>query len=291
MTPPPAVRSLSRCAVVALALLLSSGPLLGQSQAERLAPGPIAVIGITREVASIEARLADRTVQRVRGVTFVEGVIDGARIVVARAGIGKVGAALVAALLIDHFSPTAVLFSGTAGAVNPELAPGDVIVGTSIGHHDFGRLTADRFLRLPTRRLAGEVGPAFFPADPELLSAARRAASIAVLAPLPGLERGRAPRIREGVIVTGEAFIASSARREELRRELQADAVEMEGAAVAQVCVELSTPAIVIRSITDRADGEADGSYLRFVEAASQNAAAVALATIREWRAVTRQPR
>jgi adenosylhomocysteine nucleosidase len=115
--------------------------------------------------------------------------------------------------------------------------------------------------------------------------------STAVLAPLPGLERARAPKVREGVIVTGEAFIASGARREELRRELQADAVEMEGAAVAQVCVEFNTPLIVIRSITDRADGEADGSYLRFVEPASQNAAAVTLATIREWRAVARQPR
>ena len=153
-----------------------------------------------------------------------------------------------------------------------ELNPGDVVIGTAVGYHDFGDVTTTGFVRSPTRNAAtGRPDPSLFPADPKLLAAARRAARTLKAAP-----------IREGVIVTGDAFIANPARRTDLRRELNASAVEMEGAAVAQVCARFGIPAIVIRSITDRADGDAAGSYQRFVGLASRNAADLALATIRE---------
>lgn len=90
-------------------------------------------------------------------------------------------------------------------------------------------------------------------------------------------------RIREGLIVTGDAFMSSPARRIELRRELNAAAVEMEGAAVAQVCARFGVPVIVIRSITDRADGNAGQSYAKFRDAAARNAANLAVDTIREF--------
>jgi len=89
-------------------------------------------------------------------------------------------------------------------------------------------------------------------------------------------------RIREGLIVTGDAFISSPAHRTDLRRELNAVAVEMEGAAVAQVCMRFGVPAIVIRSITDRADGSANQSYGKFRDIASRNATDLVVATIRE---------
>ena len=92
----------------------------------------------------------------------------------------------------------------------------------------------------------------------------------------------KSSHVREGVIVTGDAFVASPGNRDDLRRQLNAAAVEMEGAAVAQVCARFGVPVIVIRSITDRADGGAAGSYRQWVNAASRNAADVALATIRE---------
>jgi adenosylhomocysteine nucleosidase len=184
-----------------------------------------------------------------------------------------VNAAFAATLLVDHFSPTAVVFTGTAGAVDTELNPGDVVIGTAVGYHDFGNITTDGFVRSPTRNVAsGKLDPPFFPADPALLAAVRRAAASVK----PALH------IREGVIVTGDAFLASPARRVDLRRELNASAVEMEGAAVAQVCARFGVPAIVIRSITDHADGGAENSYRRYVEVAANNAAELALAMIRE---------
>jgi len=85
------------------------------------------------------------------------------------------------------------------------------------------------------------------------------------------------------LIVTGDAFVSDADRRNNLRSDLKAVAVEMEGAAVAQVCSRFRVPFIAIRSITDRADSQARGSYQRFLETASRNAADLTLATIREF--------
>ena len=93
----------------------------------------VAVIGITREIAPVEARLQSPTVERIRDVVFTSGAIDGVPIMTARVGVGKVNAAEATTLLLDHFMPAAVIFSGTAGAVDPDLNPGDVVVGTASG--------------------------------------------------------------------------------------------------------------------------------------------------------------
>jgi adenosylhomocysteine nucleosidase len=265
--------------LLALALLVCSAGRQGIAE-ERLSH-PIAVIGIPAEIAPVEARLKAAAVTRIQGVVFSSGQIDGASIVTARAGAGKVNAAIAATLLIDHFSPSAVVFTGTAGAVDPELSPGDVVIATAVGYHDFGNLTATGFVRsAPLNASSGERDPAFFPADPALLAAARRAAATIKL-PSPG-ETSTTVRVREGLVVTGDTFVANPGSREDLRHQLNASAVEMEGAAVAQVCARFGVPVIVIRSITDHADGGAAGSYRQFVQAASRNAADLALATIHE---------
>lgn len=235
---------------------------------------PIAVMGIPSEIAPVEARLSEASEKRVQAIVFSSGKIDGVPVVAARTDAGKVNAAIAATLLIDHFSPTAVVFSGTAGAVDPELNPGDVVIATAVGFHDFGNMTTGGFIRSTAfNTVSGLRDPAFFPADPALLAAARRAAASITLS---------SAHIREGLIVTGDAFVANPGNREELRRELKASAVEMEGAAVAQVCSRLGVPFIVIRSITDRADGSASGSYRQFVQTAAHNAADLVIATIRE---------
>jgi adenosylhomocysteine nucleosidase len=270
-----------RNAIVALTLALFAAPLPAPAQGP--AVHPIAIIGITSEVAPVEARMEGAKVTRIQGVVFTSGTIGGAPVVAARSGAGKVNAAIAATLLVDHFTPSAVVFTGTAGAIDPELNPADVIIGTSVGYHDFGDMSTKGFVRSPTRDpSSGRLDPEFFPADSKLLAAARRAAKIVKLSQEPGANPKLPPRIREGRIVTGDAFVANPARRVEIRRELNASAVEMEGAAVAQVCAHLGVPAIVIRSITDHADGGAAGSYERFVGLASRNAAELAVATIHE---------
>jgi adenosylhomocysteine nucleosidase len=254
--------------LIVLALFAAWAQSAEQQQLGRL----FAVVGISTEIAPVEARLEDAMVKRIQGIVFTSGTIDGVRIVAVRSGVGKVSAAMAATLLLDHLSPSAVIVSGTAGAVDVELDQGDVVIGTGVGYHDYGNVTVDGLIRTPTRDYAsGRIDPAFFPAGPDLLAAARRAA-----------EAMKGIRIREGLIVTGDAFMSSPARRTELRRQLNAVAVEMEGASVAQVCLRFGVPVIVIRGITDRADGDAGQSYAKFRDTASRNAADLALATIRE---------
>jgi adenosylhomocysteine nucleosidase len=265
--------------LIVLALFAGQATAFAQQRPGRL----IALIGIPAEIAPVEAKLEAPVATPIQGFVFTSGTIDGTRIVTARSGVGKVNAAIVATLLLDHFSPSAVLFTGTAGAVDKNLNPGDVVIGSGVGYHDFGSMTNRGLNRGPTRNpVTGQTDPLFFPADPQLLAAARRAAKTVQPARGPRTD-GPAPAIREGLIVTGDAFISGADYRKDLRDDLNAIAVEMEGAAVAQVSARYKVPVIVIRSITDRADSQAQGSYRQFVDTASRNAADLALATIREF--------
>ena len=174
-----------------------------------------------------------------------------------------------------------LFLSGTAGAVNQTLRPGDVVIGAEVAQHDVGMRTATGVKRRGTRNaVTGEVDSLLVPAPEPLLAAARQAASGLRLPPVSTVEGERVPRIVEGVIVTGDVFVADVAVREELRRNLDASAVEMEGAAVVQTCRQFRVPCLVVRSITDRADGQALRSYDAYVVIASENAAALVAAII-----------
>jgi adenosylhomocysteine nucleosidase len=119
-------------------------------------------------------------------------------------------------------------------------------------------------------------------AGPVLLALARRATTRTRLEPAstPG-ERSRAPRFAFGTIVTGDSFVGARAKKAALRDELGASAVEMEGAAVAQVCHQLGVPFLVVRGLSDRAGSDAREEARRHLGVAARNAAAVALAVAR----------
>ena len=243
------------------------------------APRPVVILGIPAEVKDIEARLTSPVIERVQGAPFSVGVIGSTRVVLAKTNAGKVNAAMMATLAINHYMPSAVFFSGTAGAIDPELRPGDVVIATSIAYHDFGTATARGFIRRPPANpVTGGANPAFFTPDMRLLASARRLAPGLRLASAPGATQ--APVVREGLIVTGDTFVANPAQRDELRQALKASAVEMEGAAVAHVCSQLGVPFLVIRSITDTADAGTPDAYRTNIDAASRNAATLTLAVI-----------
>ena len=259
---------------VVLALTIFSAAAAAQSV--------IGVLGIAREIVPIEKRLQDVREVTVRGYVFRVGTLNGRQVVVGRSGVGKVSAGIITALLITQFNPSAILFSGTAGGVDPALRQGDVVIGASVGYHDAGMQAADGIRRRGMRNpLTGDLDPLLVPAPESLLSVARQSAHELRLPPLRTSDgEEKAPRIVEGVIVTGDVFLADNARRAELRNTLGATAVEMEGAAVVQTCRQFGVPCLVIRSITDRADGEAMTNYEQFLVAASENAATLAAAVI-----------
>lgn len=94
-------------AFLALAFLGARAPMFAQERAN----GLIGMMGIPSEIAPVEARIEGAKVTRIQGVVFTSGTIDGSRIVAARSGAGKVNAAIAATLLVDHFSPSAVVFT------------------------------------------------------------------------------------------------------------------------------------------------------------------------------------
>jgi len=224
------------------------------------------------EVALLEDQLSDRQERQVEGIKFTDGKMNGRPVVIAWTGIGKVNAAMTTTLLIEHFKPAEVIFTGIAGAVNPDLHPGDIVIAHKTAHHDMGTVWPEGLFFVGVKnRLTGMENPVFFPADEKLLELAQRAAGKVGLRKIETVEGKREPRIIRGVVVTGDAFIASDKKCEELRKRLDADAVEMEGAAVAQICYQRDIPHLVIRSISDKADEGAVADKQMFYILAARN--------------------
>ena len=121
--------------------------------------------------------------------------------------------------------------------------------------------------------LTGRHNPVFLPADTTLLDLTQKAQEGLQLKPIVTNDGARTPRFITGTIVSGDAFIASASKRIELRRRLRADVVEMEGAAVAQVCYQQEIPFLIVRSVSNSADSDVHMDTARFNEAAAHNAA------------------
>jgi adenosylhomocysteine nucleosidase len=200
---------------------------------------------------------------------FTEGMIQDIRCVCVKAGVGKTNAALTAEILIMKYHVDAIIYSGVAGGINPDFDIGDIIISQRVLHHDFGQLTPDMFLPFDTL--------GFF-ADSFLLHVALNAAHNVQFDLIPQKftkEKTRYPRVTLGVVSTGDQFISSEEKREWLDDVLHADCVEMEGAAVAQVCVINNVPFVIIRCLSDLANEEADIDFEAFLAYAAKNSSLV----------------
>ncbi len=234
-----------------------------------------AILGaFEREVTLIEDQIEQPRERTIEGIEFVSGKLNGRKVVVTWTGVGKVNAAMTTTLLIEHYKPEYIIFTGIAGSVNPVLEPGDIVISEKTAQHDMGTFWPEGlFCKGVKSRLDGYENPVFFLADPQLFAAAKKAADRADLDNIKTLKGEREPKIVHGTIVTGDSFIASTDKRAELRKKLDADAVEMEGAAVAQICYQREIGYIVIRSISDNADEGAVLDKQTFYIMAARNSA------------------
>ncbi len=250
-------------------------------------PGPITGLlgAFGAEVALVKESLKKARTVSVDGVLFTTGRIGKQRVVVAETGIGKVNAAMTTALMLDHFRPRRVLFTGIAGGTNPDLQPGDIVIAQRTAHHDYGSITDKNTPTRQTRNaITKQFNPAYFPADSMLLLLAERVVKTVSLEGIP-LEIGRSVQPAgegyDGYCSDGRCFCSLSRKRESsLRADFGADATEMEGAAIAQVCYQLEVPCLIIRSLSDRADAEAHIAYDKFYPTAARNSAKVVIALV-----------
>jgi adenosylhomocysteine nucleosidase len=177
-------------------------------------------------------------------------------------------------LLIEHFKPREVLFTGVAGGLNPQLLPGDIVIARQTAQHDYGRLIGDTLSYRGTHNPFNKTeNPVFFTADSILLTRALQAGKEIQLEQTQLLSGRRTPVIISGTVVTGDIFVASSAKKHMLIKDFGADATEMEGAAVAQICWQFNTPCLVIRSLSDSADENAVADIREFYKIAARNSA------------------
>jgi len=224
---------------------------------------------------SVATNKTERTIQQIR---FTEGELNGKKVVIAQTGIGKVNAAITTTLMIEYYMPREIIFTGIAGGTNPGLSPGDIVIGTRVVYHDYGTLTADSLQVRPTKNpVTGQENPLFYNSDPRLVEIAVRASVEAKLAKL----KNQYPKVITGTIVTGDVFVSSPKAAKEFRRRFNADATEMEGAAVAQACFQQSQPFIVVRSLSDNAGHGSMDEVKQFYKLAAENSANLVLAIIK----------
>lgn len=189
------------------------------------------------------------------GIVFYEGHFRKNRIVLCKSGVGKVNAAVCTQILIDQFHVEAIIFTGVAGAVDPKLNIGDVVVSTSCIQHDMD-VSPLGFARgvIPFEEKS------VFDADQMLVDLAFEVS-----------ERLFAGHTLRGIVLSGDQFIADRNKVKTLFEEMSGACTEMEGAAVAQVCVKNGIPFVVIRSMSDKADGSAHVNFAEFTLQASHH--------------------
>ena len=191
------------------------------------------------------------------GLTVQKARWQGHNLVLVRTGVGKVNAALCTQLLIDLYAVNAVLCTGSAGALDPALNIGDVVVATDCVQHD---VQVD-FMGLPRGQIPFS-DLRFFETHPAL----RRRAAAVTLAD---------HSVQQGRVLTGDAFVEDEVQRRQLREELAGDCVEMEGAAVGQVCAVNEVPYLVVRAISDHADGTSDIDFGAFLTEAARSSSEI----------------
>ncbi|MEA3372594.1 MAG: 5'-methylthioadenosine/adenosylhomocysteine nucleosidase [Campylobacterota bacterium] len=196
------------------------------------------------------------------GNLYHEANYKGLEIVLAYSKIGKVNAALTAATMIEKFGAEQLLFTGVAGAVNPELKIGDLVAATQLCQHD---LDITSFGHPHGYVPEGKV---YVEPSRELLHMAQSVAD----------EKGIV--LKGGIVATGDQFIDDPERKEWIKNTFEADAIEMEGAAVAVVCDALNVPFFVLRAISDAADADATFDFEEFLKHSSQVSSSFVLAML-----------
>ncbi|WJH33182.1 5'-methylthioadenosine/adenosylhomocysteine nucleosidase [Paenibacillus aurantius] len=214
----------------------------------------VGLIGaMVEEIELFHEHMKEVTEHEKAGITYWEGTFQGKPVVLCRSGVGKVNAAVCTQILIDRFGVEAVVFTGVAGALDPSLEIGDIVISTECLQHD-----------MDVRALGFERGvipfaeASVFPADPGLSDKAYEVSE--------SLFEGRTKR---GRVLSGDQFIASRETVAELHRELNGACTEMEGASVAQVCHMNGVPFVILRSMSDKADGSAHINFPEFTKQAS----------------------
>ena len=203
-------------------------------------------------IAKVEER------KEIYELNFVKCKIKDKICVLVKSGVGKVNAARATQILIDNFKPDYIVNVGVAGGLNPMLSIGDIVIGETLVQHDFD-ITAFGHVK---GYIPG-VGEKIY-ADDYLVKKIEEAI---------GNQEEKVYKYEKGVIASGDIFCTAIPMRDKIYAKFNAECVEMEGAAIGQVCSLCHVPFVVIRSISDTPNGENEVTYEKFIKLASERCA------------------
>ena len=246
--------------IITILLVILALMLFGCSEKEDNTEYIGIVSAMDNEIALL---LSETTVERVDTIGEIEyhvGKLRGKDVVITRSGIGKIRASAVVATLLTKYNISKVIFTGIAGGIKDEPDVLDVIVGTRVVEHDYGILSNDGFEWTSGDPGMGATPGIYYDCDTELINLAYETAKVVI----------GADHVFKGTIATGDQFIASEDYVKKLDEDFDAYACEMEGAAAAVNCIRYNKPFVVIRALSDKADGHAHDSYANFGDIAAQ---------------------
>lgn len=223
------------------------------------------IAAMPQELKILVEQLQDKVEVAVLGRTYYQGRIGQHEVVLVQSGIGKVMSAMSVAILADRFAVDAIVNTGSAGAVADGIAIGDVVVATHLAYHDVD-VTAFGYA---FGQMAGQ--ELYYPADQALLEK------------LTGVLVEQEIISHQGLIVTGDSFIAGQDKIIEIKKHFpEVLAVEMEGAAIAQAAVNTGKPFLVIRAMSDTAQGDANITFDEFIIQAGERSAQTLIALLEQ---------
>ena len=209
------------------------------------------------EIKKIMNKVQEKTIYELK---FYEGTINNKNIVLVESGVGKVNAARTTQVLIDNYKIDAVINVGTAGSAYQELQIGDIVIGKTLVQHDFD-ITAFGHPKGYISNVGERIN-----SDENLTKSMEQT--------IENLQN-KEFKIKIGTIASGDIFCTEPKMKEKIRDKFNADAIEMEGAAIAQVCKLDNVPVLVIRSISDSPNGNNNITFEQYLETASKRCAEI----------------
>jgi len=217
----------------------------------------VGIIGAMEiETEKFKSRMSVKTVENYAGMTYHRGALNEVEIVVVTCGIGKVNAAICAQILINIYKVNAVINTGVAGAINEDLKIGDIVISTDCVEHDIDITDFGHdFGVIPSQETS------YYVADEKLILAALEASKRQI----------KSHNVVKGRIVSGDQFVSKLSQKEFIESHFLAFATEMEGAAIAHACFLNKVPFVIIRAMSDEANGAAPNSFEEFAKESADN--------------------
>ena len=256
-------KKITKHILIITSIIILSLTMLNCKKTENIEPKRIAIIGaMDSEIANLKSMLENTEEIKIAGITYYKGKLHGKDVVLLKSGVGKVNAAVATTIAIERFNIEKIIFTGVAGSGNPNYNIADIVISKNLIEHDFDTRDIDGdYITV----LVEGYNDNYYPADEALIELAKSSAEKVITN----------SKVYIDTIATGDQFVGNNEKVKQIHDKFKAGAIEMEGASVAHTALMYKTPFVVIRSLFDKADSDAEVDYPKFVIQASDNSAKI----------------